>query len=625
MRIPDSLYSLVEHGILEEVVRPLMSGKEAQVYLVISGGEQRVAKIYKEAQNRTFQKRAEYTEGRKVRNSRDQRAMSKNSRHGRAQNEAAWRSTEVDMIYRLQTAGVRVPVPHYFIDGVLIMELVKDAEGFPAPRLGDLTWEPEDAIAVYEQLIAEVVRMLSAGVVHGDLSDFNVLMGADGPVVIDFPQAVDASTNQNARKLLLRDVDNLHRFVAKFAPAHPVLPYAQEMWELYKRNALTPDTRLSGRYRVAQKAADTTAVMDLISDAAKDERRRREQLGLSMRGGPREAAGDGRAPAAPREAHDAPQLREGQARPRFQPPAQAGQRTDARPRHGEREPNARREGEPRVERPARDAAPRDAGPRFDRGGREPNARREGEPRVERPARDAAPRDANPRFDRGGRETNARREGEPRVERPAREAAPRDAGPRFDRPLDGSARRDAGPRFGRDAMESARREAPRFEHRASDAGRAAGARFAEQPANRHAQSHSGRTGQQTTPRELRAQLDRGAPQNEGRPERAPFERSDAQRGRREPASASEQAARREQRRDFAAPAERAGQQHARGDGATRVERDGSAGHSRREHVAHQAPSSERDPRSADERSSQSRTSPGLRDERLDPAQRRDRRG
>jgi RIO kinase 1 len=283
MRIPERLVSLADQGIIDEVVRPLMSGKEAEVFLIRSGGELRVAKVYKDAQNRTFKNRAEYTEGRKVRNSRDQRAIDKRSRHGRAQDEQAWRSTEVDMIYRLRDAGVRVPTPHHFIDGVLIMELVADADGNPAPRLGELRFTADEATRIFDQLLTETVRMLCAGVVHGDLSDFNVLLGADGPVVIDFPQAVDASSNQNARKLLLRDVANLHRFLSKFAP-QPPRPHAQEMWELYSRSLLTPETRLRGQFRASEKRADTAAVLELIGDANYDERRRREAKGLSMRG-----------------------------------------------------------------------------------------------------------------------------------------------------------------------------------------------------------------------------------------------------------------------------------------------------------------------------------------------------
>jgi RIO kinase 1 len=282
MRMPAPLATLVDYGIIQEVVRPLMSGKEAHVYLVVSEGEVRVAKVYKEAQARTFKHRVTYTEGRKTRNSRDQRAIAKRTRHGRAQDEAAWRSTEVDMIHRLSDAGVRVPQPHQFIDGVLIMELIKDADGDPAPRLGDLSFSPEQALEIYKDLIEQVTRMLCAGVVHGDLSDFNVLMSADGPALIDFPQSVDPASNQNARRLLLRDVENLHRFLARFAPEASRPPYAQEMWELYQGNRLRPETKLRGGYRVANKKTDTSEVLALIGDAREEERARREARGEEL-------------------------------------------------------------------------------------------------------------------------------------------------------------------------------------------------------------------------------------------------------------------------------------------------------------------------------------------------------
>ncbi len=284
MRIPASLSTLFDCGAIDDVVRPLMSGKEAQVYLVVSGGNPAVAKVYKDAHNRTFKHRAVYTEGRKVRNSRDQRAIDNRSKHGRHQDEAAWRSTEVDMIRRLHAAGVRVPVPSHFIDGVLVMELIVDGEGNPAPRLGDVGFEPEMAIAIHERLIREVIKMLCAGVVHGDLSEFNVLLGADGPVVIDFPQSIDSAHNSNARRLLLRDVDNLHRFLTRSMPTTRRIPYAEEMWHLYEQNLLTPETRLSGTYRAPKTRNDMKTVFALIDDANRDERRRREALGLA--GGP---------------------------------------------------------------------------------------------------------------------------------------------------------------------------------------------------------------------------------------------------------------------------------------------------------------------------------------------------
>ena len=288
MRIPDGLEPLVDYGILDEVIRPLMSGKEAQIYLVRSKDKLCVAKVYKETQQRTFKNRAAYTEGRKVRNSRDQRAIGKRSKHGRAEEEAVWRSTEVDVIHRLHAGGVRVPVPYHFVEGVLLMELVADAEGHPAPRLGEMQFEPEEARAIYDRLIREVVRMLCAGVVHGDLSGFNVLVGGDGPVIIDFPQSVDTAHNANARKLLLRDVENLHTFLLRFVPGARRMPYAEEMWDLYQKNLLTPETPLSGRFRGARAAVNVSDVIGLIQEADEDERTRRKGLGL--RGGPHESA-----------------------------------------------------------------------------------------------------------------------------------------------------------------------------------------------------------------------------------------------------------------------------------------------------------------------------------------------
>jgi RIO kinase 1 len=279
MKTPESLVPVVDRGIITEVVRPLMSGKEAQVYVVIADGVECVAKVYKEASQRTFKHRAEYTEGRRTRNSRDQRAMSKRSRHGRSQDEAGWRSTEVDMIRRLRDAGVRVPGLINFFDGVLVMEFVKDVEGDPAPRLGDLSFSPPEARAIYQQLLREATRMLCAGVVHGDLSEFNVLMGKDGPVVIDFPQSMEAARNQGARKFLLRDVGNLHRFVGRYCPNEPTLAYGEEMWELFESNRLEPDTELRGDYQASTDIADTSEVLALIEDVDREEFERREARG----------------------------------------------------------------------------------------------------------------------------------------------------------------------------------------------------------------------------------------------------------------------------------------------------------------------------------------------------------
>lgn len=279
MKTPESLETLVDYGIIQEVIRPLMSGKEAQVYVVLAGGEECVAKVYKEAHQRTFKHRVEYTEGRRTRNTRDQRAINKRTRHGRKQDEAAWRTAEVDTIYRLRSGGVRVPEPINFVDGVLVMELVRDAEGRPAPRLGDLDFGASEAEEIYQQLIREVVRMLCAGVIHGDLSEFNVLMSAQGPVVIDFPQAVDPAKNPGARKLLLRDVENLHRFLGRTSPDRAIKPYGEEMWSLYETNRLAPDTELTGSYVGPIGATNTDEVLALIGDANQDEQMRRDARG----------------------------------------------------------------------------------------------------------------------------------------------------------------------------------------------------------------------------------------------------------------------------------------------------------------------------------------------------------
>lgn len=285
MRIPSSLETLAHHGVIEEVLRPLMSGKEAQIYLVVADGRECAAKIYKDAQNRSFKNRADYTEGRKVRNSRDQRAIDRGTKYGKGKKEDTWKSTEVDMIYRLRDAGVRVPAPYMFIDGVLLMELVTDEDGNPAPRLGDLEFTPEEAREIHERLLREVVLMLCAGMVHADLSEFNVLLGADGPVVIDFPQSVNAAGNQSARRLLIRDIGNLYRFLARWAPDVRQRPYGEELWALYETGELTPETKLTGRFKNTGGPVDTSAVLELISDANRDEARHRRAVGRSAEGG----------------------------------------------------------------------------------------------------------------------------------------------------------------------------------------------------------------------------------------------------------------------------------------------------------------------------------------------------
>ena len=266
MQIPEGLRSLVDYGLIQQVVRPLMSGKEANVYIVVSDGEERVAKVYKEANDRTFRNRVAYTEGRRVRSSRDERARKKRSRYGKAQDEAAWRSAEFDIIRRLQDAGVRVPVPYHFVDSVLVMELVTDADGEPAPRLSDIALNAGTATALFATLLREVVKMLCAGIIHGDLSEFNVLLGQDGPVVIDFPQSMDAAHNQSARKILLRDVANLDRFLSGFVPGRKRGAHGAEMWELYRRGELTPACPLTGQHEADQREIDLPALMEELEE-----------------------------------------------------------------------------------------------------------------------------------------------------------------------------------------------------------------------------------------------------------------------------------------------------------------------------------------------------------------------
>jgi RIO kinase 1 len=279
VKTPPRLQTLLAEGLIDTVVRQLKSGKEADVYVVRCGGETCAAKIYKEAHKRSFRQAVDYTENRKVRNSRQARAMAKRTSYGRQQQEAAWQSAEVDALYRLAAAGVRVPRPSNFHDGVLLMELVADANGDAAPRLNDLEFTDAEARQHHATLIEEVVRMLCAGVIHGDLSEFNVLLAADGPVIIDLPQAVDAAGNNHAPRMLLRDVDNLRVFFGRYAPALLATQYGPEIWSLYAGGLLATDTPLTGRYQPTAGAVDLTAVLREIEDARLDEAARVLRMG----------------------------------------------------------------------------------------------------------------------------------------------------------------------------------------------------------------------------------------------------------------------------------------------------------------------------------------------------------
>jgi RIO kinase 1 len=278
MKTPPGLQPLIEDGVIDEVVRPLKSGKEATVYLVRSGAHLRCAKVYRDMSQRSFQKRAQYQEGRKVRGSRQARAMGKSTSFGRREQEAAWKNAEVDALYQLAAADVRVPRPLGYFDGVLIMELVTDAAGDPAPRLGEVELSAETALDYHAFLIRQVVRMLCIGLIHGDLSEFNVLVAPDGPVIIDLPQAVNAAGNNSALTMLERDVDNLRSTLGRFAPELLATEFAREMWALYEQGELRPDSVLTGVFAVEQTLVDPDAVLLVIDDAREEEIQRQLRL-----------------------------------------------------------------------------------------------------------------------------------------------------------------------------------------------------------------------------------------------------------------------------------------------------------------------------------------------------------
>ncbi|WP_312571812.1 PA4780 family RIO1-like protein kinase [Stutzerimonas balearica] len=277
MKTPKRLEPLIEDGLIDEVVRPLMSGKEAAVYVVRCGEALRCAKVYKEADKRGFRQAAKYQEGRKVRNSRDARAMAKGSKYGKREREETWQNAEVAALYRLAAAGVRVPQPYDFLDGVLLMEMIVGDDGDAAPRLNDVDLHPDDAREFHAFMIGEIVKMLCAGLVHGDLSEFNVLLDGQGPVIIDLPQAVDAAGNNHAFEMLERDVGNMAAYFGQFAPELRFTRYAKEMWALYEEGRLTPQTPLTGEFAEPEDATDLDAVMREIKAALADQARREAQ------------------------------------------------------------------------------------------------------------------------------------------------------------------------------------------------------------------------------------------------------------------------------------------------------------------------------------------------------------
>lgn len=278
MKIPKRIQPLVDYGLVDAVHSRLMSGKEADLYVVQCGSEMRCAKVYKESTKRNFKKAAQYTEGRTVRNSRRNRAMQKKSNFGRKEQEEIWQNAEVDALYKLADAGVRVPQPSCCVDGVLIMELITDDEGYVAPRLDDVTMSSEGAVTYHNMIMQDVVRMLCAGIIHGDLSEFNVLLDQQGPIIIDLPQAINAAANNNAKFMLQRDVDNMKRYFSQFAPELQHTQYAKEIWALYESGKLHPESELTGKFVDTTSAADVDAIVEQIKAAKAEELERRERL-----------------------------------------------------------------------------------------------------------------------------------------------------------------------------------------------------------------------------------------------------------------------------------------------------------------------------------------------------------
>jgi RIO kinase 1 len=274
MKTPAALQHLIDDGVIDEVVRPLKSGKEATVYLVRAGAHTRCAKVYRDMAQRSFQRRARYQEGRKVRGSRQTRAIRKSTRFGRKEQESAWKNAEVDALYKLVAAGVRVPRPFGYFNGTLIMELVTDAAGDPAPRLGEIALSPETAREYHHFLIQQIVRMLSTGLIHGDLSEFNVLVGAEGPVIIDLPQAVNAAGNNGARAMLERDVNNIRGTLGRFAPELLHTEFAREMWAHFEQGELTADSKLNGVFAPDETPVNADSILLAIEDAREEALRR---------------------------------------------------------------------------------------------------------------------------------------------------------------------------------------------------------------------------------------------------------------------------------------------------------------------------------------------------------------
>jgi len=237
----DKLDVLIADGVIDEVLGRLKSGKEANISLVRRGEAVIAAKVYKDRSTRSFKNNSDYKEGRKVRNTRTQRAIDRGGQFGRDAAEQAWKSAEADALYKLAGTGVRVPEPVMFYEGVLLMDLVCDAEGRPAPRLIDVAIERDAAIGIFADLVAQMISMLCCDLIHGDLSPYNILAAAEGPTIIDFPQVISAVHSSRAEYFFLRDFDNIVRFLAGFDPSLAVhTADGRAIWRAYVSRELTP-------------------------------------------------------------------------------------------------------------------------------------------------------------------------------------------------------------------------------------------------------------------------------------------------------------------------------------------------------------------------------------------------
>ncbi|MEY4588429.1 MAG: hypothetical protein RL497_505 [Pseudomonadota bacterium] len=278
MKVPARLLPLVADGIIDEVLYPLKSGKEAQIFVVRANDEIVCAKVYKEASQRSFKQAAQYQEGRSYKGGRRTRAMAKNTRFGQAETEKAWLNAEVEALKCLAAAGVRVPKPLSYVDGVLLMELIQDETGHPAPRLDDVAFPEDIALEYHKHMMGEIAKMLCAGLVHGDLSEFNVLVDAYGPVIIDLPQAVDAARNNNAKAMFMRDINNMTHYFGRYNPALLGLRYGEEIWHLFEQGELTPQTPLTGEFHAVLADVDLAAVLSVIEHAKEEEAERQARL-----------------------------------------------------------------------------------------------------------------------------------------------------------------------------------------------------------------------------------------------------------------------------------------------------------------------------------------------------------